>query len=165
MIILCGQSPVNLSVNSPFILSSPLLFFPLLIPIYIYSVLWSFMLFFKLRPLMMLASLSAIAKRRPSFYGHILPVLLCLDPASSVIKGVQLPGGHHALKNAFVACLKCTHSSAAPVFFCLWMHCWLFISFAYPCKLLFDSDLPTIILLLILIFHLILSSALYIINI
>lgn len=64
---------------------------------------------------MMLISLSAIAKRRPSFYGRILPVLLCLDPASSVIKGVQVPGAHHALKNAFVACLKCTHSSAAPV--------------------------------------------------
>lgn len=64
--------------------------------------------------IVLINSLSAIAKRRPSFYGRILPVLLCLDPASSVIKGVQVPGGHHALKNAFVACLKCTHSSAAP---------------------------------------------------
>ncbi|KAH7677881.1 symplekin protein [Dioscorea alata] len=59
-------------------------------------------------------SLSAIAKKRPSFYGRILPVLLCLDPASSVIKGVQVPGAHHALKNAFVACLNCTHASAMP---------------------------------------------------
>ncbi|KAL0926265.1 hypothetical protein M5K25_002481 [Dendrobium thyrsiflorum] len=59
-------------------------------------------------------SLSVIAKRRPSFYGRILPVLLSLDPELSVIKGVQVPGAHHALKNAFMACLQCTHSSAAP---------------------------------------------------
>ncbi|KAF0908600.1 hypothetical protein E2562_026648 [Oryza meyeriana var. granulata] len=58
-------------------------------------------------------SLSAIAQRRPSFYGRILPVLLSLDPASSVIK-VQVPGAFHALKSAFAACLKCTHSSAEP---------------------------------------------------
>lgn len=64
--------------------------------------------------IVLINSLSAIAKRRPSFYGRILPVLLCLDPASSVIKGVQVPGAHHALKNAFMACLNCTHSSAAP---------------------------------------------------
>ncbi|XP_006658175.1 symplekin [Oryza brachyantha] len=58
-------------------------------------------------------SLSAIAQRRPSFYGRILPVLLSLDPASSIIK-VQVPGAFHALKSAFAACLKCTHSSAEP---------------------------------------------------
>uniref|UniRef100_A0A0D9X398 Symplekin C-terminal domain-containing protein n=1 Tax=Leersia perrieri TaxID=77586 RepID=A0A0D9X398_9ORYZ len=58
-------------------------------------------------------SLSAIAQRRPSFYGRILPVLLSLDPASSTIK-VQVPGAFHALKSAFAACLKCTHSSAEP---------------------------------------------------
>uniref|UniRef100_A0A0E0EGI0 Symplekin n=1 Tax=Oryza meridionalis TaxID=40149 RepID=A0A0E0EGI0_9ORYZ len=58
-------------------------------------------------------SLSAIAQRRPAFYGRILPVLLSLDPASSIIK-VQVPGAFHALKSAFAACLKCTHSSAEP---------------------------------------------------
>ncbi|KAJ4793080.1 HEAT repeat-containing protein [Rhynchospora pubera] len=60
-------------------------------------------------------SLSAIAQRRPSFYGRILPVLLCLDPSSSLLmKEVQIPGAFHALKNAFSECLKCTHSSAEP---------------------------------------------------
>ncbi|CAM0151620.1 unnamed protein product [Urochloa decumbens] len=58
-------------------------------------------------------SLSAIAQRRPSFYGRILPVLLSLDPASSIIK-LRVPGAFHALKSAFTACLKCTHSSAEP---------------------------------------------------
>ncbi|KAJ1699001.1 hypothetical protein LUZ63_007513 [Rhynchospora breviuscula] len=60
-------------------------------------------------------SLSAIAQRRPSFYGRILPVLLCLDPSSSLLmKEMQIPGAFHALKNAFSECLKCTHSSAEP---------------------------------------------------
>jgi symplekin len=58
-------------------------------------------------------SLSAIAQRRPSFYGRILPVLLSLDPASSIIK-LRVPGAFHALKSAFSACLECTHSSAEP---------------------------------------------------
>ncbi|KAF8680719.1 hypothetical protein HU200_045560 [Digitaria exilis] len=58
-------------------------------------------------------SLSAIAQRRPSFYGRILPVLLSLDPSSSIIK-LRVPGAFHALKSAFSACLKCTHSSAEP---------------------------------------------------
>ncbi|VAH41627.1 unnamed protein product [Triticum turgidum subsp. durum] len=58
-------------------------------------------------------SLSAIAQRRPSFYGRILPVLLSLDPANTIIK-VQVPGAFHALKSAIDACLKCTHSSAEP---------------------------------------------------
>ncbi|VAH25854.1 unnamed protein product [Triticum turgidum subsp. durum] len=58
-------------------------------------------------------SLSAIAQRRPSFYGRILPVLLSLDPANTIIK-VQIPGAFHALKSAIDACLKCTHSSAEP---------------------------------------------------
>ncbi|XP_024312519.1 symplekin isoform X2 [Brachypodium distachyon] len=59
------------------------------------------------------SSLSAIAQRRPSFYGRILPVLLSLDPTNAIIK-VQVPGAFHALKSAFDACLKCTHSSAEP---------------------------------------------------
>lgn len=64
---------------------------------------------------MFVTSLSAIAKKRPAFYGRILPVLLGLDPSFSVIKGVRVPGVHHALKNAFLTCLNCTHLAAAPV--------------------------------------------------
>ncbi|XP_058110235.1 uncharacterized protein LOC131253301 isoform X3 [Magnolia sinica] len=64
--------------------------------------------------IILINSLSAIAKKRPLFYGRILPVLLGLDPSCSVIKGVQVSGAHHALKNAFLACLKCTHPGAAP---------------------------------------------------
>ncbi|KAG8504240.1 hypothetical protein CXB51_002593 [Gossypium anomalum] len=33
---------------------------------------------------------------------------------SFVIKGVHVYGAHHALKNALLSCLKCTHPSAAP---------------------------------------------------
>ncbi|XP_074283035.1 uncharacterized protein LOC141607581 [Silene latifolia] len=58
--------------------------------------------------------LSAIAIKRPSFYGRILPVLLGLDPSNSVIKGLHAYGVQHALKNAFLSCLKCTHPSAIP---------------------------------------------------
>ena len=54
-------------------------------------------------------SLSAIASKRPAFYGRILPVLLGLDPSSSSGKGV-----HHALKSAFLSCLNCTHPGAVP---------------------------------------------------
>ncbi|XP_043695297.1 symplekin isoform X2 [Telopea speciosissima] len=64
--------------------------------------------------IVLINSLSAIAKKRPAFYGRILPVLLGLDLSSSVIKGVRFCGAHHALKNAFVSCLKCTHPGAAP---------------------------------------------------
>lgn len=64
--------------------------------------------------IVLINSLSTIAKTRPSFYGRILPVLFSLDPEISVVKGVQVPGAQHALKNAFTACLQCTHSSAAP---------------------------------------------------
>lgn len=59
-------------------------------------------------------SLSAIAKKRPAFYGRILAVLLGLDSSSSASKGVHVSGVHHALKNAFLSCLKCTHPGAAP---------------------------------------------------
>ncbi|KAA8517805.1 hypothetical protein F0562_015279 [Nyssa sinensis] len=64
--------------------------------------------------IVLINSLSAIANKRPAFYGRILPVLLSLDPSSSVIKGVQISGARHALKNAFFSCLKCTHPGAAP---------------------------------------------------
>lgn len=60
-------------------------------------------------------SLSGIARKRPALYGRILPVLLGLDPSSSANKGVYVSGVHYPLKNAFLACLKCTHPSAVPV--------------------------------------------------
>ncbi|XP_011006561.1 PREDICTED: uncharacterized protein LOC105112532 isoform X3 [Populus euphratica] len=59
-------------------------------------------------------SLAMIAKKRPPCYGRILPVLLGLDPSNSVIEGMHGYGAHHALKNAFLTCLKCNHLGAAP---------------------------------------------------
>ncbi|KAL6336539.1 hypothetical protein AAG906_025089 [Vitis piasezkii] len=59
--------------------------------------------------IVLINSLSVIARKRPSFYGRILPVLLGLDPSSSVIEGVHISGAHHTLRNAFLSCLKCTH--------------------------------------------------------
>ncbi|XP_024187491.1 uncharacterized protein LOC112192134 [Rosa chinensis] len=59
-------------------------------------------------------SLSAIAKNRPAFYGRILPVLLGFDPSTAVINGIRVSGARYALKNAFISCLKCTHQGAAP---------------------------------------------------
>ncbi|XP_076904696.1 uncharacterized protein LOC143560239 [Bidens hawaiensis] len=64
--------------------------------------------------IVLIKSLSEIAKKRPSFYGRILPVLLGLDPSSSAVKVGHVSGVHHALKNAFLTCLKCTHPGAAP---------------------------------------------------
>ncbi|KAM7271711.1 hypothetical protein ACFE04_030925 [Oxalis oulophora] len=64
--------------------------------------------------IVLINSLSTIAKKRPTYYGRILPVLLALDPPTSVIKGVHVTAAHNALKNAFESCLECTHSSAAP---------------------------------------------------
>ncbi|GAB2262628.1 hypothetical protein Droror1_Dr00003625 [Drosera rotundifolia] len=58
--------------------------------------------------------LSAIAKKRPSFYGRILPVLLGLDPSNSAVKTAHVYGVQQALKNAFVSCLWCKHPSATP---------------------------------------------------
>ncbi|PIA32259.1 hypothetical protein AQUCO_04500095v1 [Aquilegia coerulea] len=62
----------------------------------------------------LIKSLSAIAKKRPAFYGRILPVLLGLDPPMSVIKGVRFAGVHHTLRNVFLSCLTCTNPGAAP---------------------------------------------------
>ncbi|KAL8516577.1 hypothetical protein ACS0TY_015007 [Phlomoides rotata] len=63
--------------------------------------------------IVLIKSLLAVARKRPAFYGRILPVLLGLDPSSSVSKGMHLAGVHHALKNAFESCLNCTHPGAA----------------------------------------------------
>lgn len=73
--------------------------------------------FYSLLCLIYYFSLSAIAKKRPAFYGRILPVLLGLSPSSSTDNGVHVSGAYHALKNAFLMCLKCTHPGAAPVLF------------------------------------------------
>lgn len=62
-------------------------------------------------------SLSTIARRRPAFYGRILPVLLGLDRSGTIFNGLHAPGVHYALKNAFLTCLKCTHPGALPVKF------------------------------------------------
>ncbi|KAK6943128.1 Symplekin/Pta1, N-terminal [Dillenia turbinata] len=64
--------------------------------------------------IVLINTLSAIATKRPAFYGRVLPVLLGLDPLGSVIKGLHISGENHALKNAFLSCLKCTHPGAAP---------------------------------------------------
>lgn len=64
--------------------------------------------------IVLIKSLSAIAIDRPTFYGRILPVLLSLEPSSSVVNGVCVSAAHLALKNAFLACSKCSHPNAAP---------------------------------------------------
>ncbi|XP_045833807.1 symplekin isoform X2 [Trifolium pratense] len=64
--------------------------------------------------IVLIKSLSAIAIDRPAFYGRILPVLLSLEPSSSVVSGVCVSAAHLALKKAFLTCTKCTHPSAAP---------------------------------------------------
>lgn len=72
-------------------------------------------------PLLLYAftSLSAIAVKRPSFYGRVLPVLLGLDPSNSVVKELHAYGVQNALKTAFLSCLKCAHPSATPVIYCV----------------------------------------------
>ncbi|XAR50837.1 hypothetical protein NMG60_11005286 [Bertholletia excelsa] len=64
--------------------------------------------------IVLINSLSSIAQKRPAFYGRILPVLLGLDLSSSTDKGMCVFGTRHALKNAFLSCLKCSHPGAAP---------------------------------------------------
>lgn len=95
------------------------------------SVLWLFSCF----PLWYFPSLSAIAKDRPTFYGRILPVLLGLEPTRSVVNGICVTAVHHALRKAFLTCLKCTHPSAAPVFN-LDQHVWI----SWLCDLIIYSS-------------------------
>ncbi|XP_038881528.1 uncharacterized protein LOC120073030 isoform X2 [Benincasa hispida] len=64
--------------------------------------------------IVLINSLSTIAKKRPAFYGRILPVLLGLDRSGTIFNGLHAPGVHYALKNAFLNCLKCTHPGALP---------------------------------------------------
>eukprot|EP00257_Ricinus_communis_P020865 XP_015580215.1 uncharacterized protein LOC8265046 isoform X1 [Ricinus communis] len=64
--------------------------------------------------IVLINSLATIAKKRPPYYGRILPVLLGLGPSGSGIEVMHAPGSNHALENAFLTCLKCTHPGAAP---------------------------------------------------
>ncbi|KAH8955472.1 hypothetical protein BDL97_08G140600 [Sphagnum fallax] len=59
-------------------------------------------------------SLAGIAKRRPSMFGRILPVLLSLAPDCEPIKGGQVASVIHALKTAFLSLLKCSQPAALP---------------------------------------------------
>eukprot|EP01018_Ginkgo_biloba_P004266 Gb_23976 [translate_table: standard] len=59
-------------------------------------------------------SLAAIAKARPALYGRVLPVLLGLGPSCEAVKGGQVASVQLALKNVFLAFLKCTHPGAMP---------------------------------------------------
>lgn len=60
-------------------------------------------------------SLAGIAKRRPSMFGRILPVLLALAPNCEPIKGGQVASVIHSLKSAFLILLKCNQPGAVPV--------------------------------------------------
>jgi symplekin len=62
----------------------------------------------------LLDSLAGIAKRRPSMFGRILPVLLSLAPDCEPIKGGQVASVIHALKTAFLSLLKCSQPAALP---------------------------------------------------
>ncbi|XP_073134260.1 uncharacterized protein [Henckelia pumila] len=64
--------------------------------------------------IVLIKSLSAIARKRPAFYGRILPVLLGLDPSVAASEDFHISGSRHALKNAFECCLTCTHPGAVP---------------------------------------------------
>ncbi|WCJ28032.1 HEAT repeat-containing protein [Euphorbia peplus] len=64
--------------------------------------------------IVLINSLATVAKRRPPYYGRILPVLLGLGPSGAAIEVMHVSGANHALKNAFLTCLKCTHPGAAP---------------------------------------------------
>ncbi|XP_010543210.1 PREDICTED: uncharacterized protein LOC104816196 isoform X2 [Tarenaya hassleriana] len=63
--------------------------------------------------IVLINSLSSVAKKRPAYCGRILPVLLSFDPPAFV-KGVNAAAAHRALKTVFLYCLKCTHPTAAP---------------------------------------------------
>ncbi|XP_065852529.1 uncharacterized protein [Euphorbia lathyris] len=64
--------------------------------------------------IVLINSLATVAKRRPPYYGRILPVLLGLGPSGSVNEVMRASGANHALRNAFLTCLKCTHPGATP---------------------------------------------------
>lgn len=57
-------------------------------------------------------SLASIAKRRPAMYGLVLPALTRLGPICEGIRGPQRASVVHAVKNALLNLLRCTHSGA-----------------------------------------------------
>eukprot|EP00250_Pteridium_aquilinum_P020689 c24907_g1_i2 orf=865-4929(-) len=57
-------------------------------------------------------SLASIAKRRPALYGLILPAMTRLGSICEGIRGPQRPSVVHAVKNALLNLLRCTHSGA-----------------------------------------------------
>ncbi|KAG0626679.1 hypothetical protein M758_2G143300 [Ceratodon purpureus] len=59
-------------------------------------------------------SLAGIAKRRPSMFGRILPVLLALAPNCEPIQGSQIASVVHELKSAFLSLLKSNQPGALP---------------------------------------------------
>ncbi|KAK4742576.1 hypothetical protein SAY87_000577 [Trapa incisa] len=63
--------------------------------------------------IVLLNSVSAVAKKRPAFYGRILPVFLGLHPTSHVVNGVHIYGTRHSLKCALLSCLESKHPGAA----------------------------------------------------
>ncbi|KAK4748216.1 hypothetical protein SAY87_014802 [Trapa incisa] len=64
--------------------------------------------------IVLLNSVSAVAKKRPAFYGRILPVLLGLHPTSHIVNGVHIYGTRHSLKCALLSCMESKHPGAAP---------------------------------------------------
>ncbi|CAK9233640.1 unnamed protein product [Sphagnum troendelagicum] len=64
--------------------------------------------------IVLINSLAGIAKRRPSMFGRILPVLLALAPDCESIKGGQVASVIHTLKTAFLSLLKCSQPGALP---------------------------------------------------
>ena len=60
-------------------------------------------------------SLASIAKRRYATYGRILPALIGLGPICEEMKGPQRASVIHAVKNALLSLLKCTHSGVGLV--------------------------------------------------
>uniref|UniRef100_A0A7I4D0A7 Symplekin n=1 Tax=Physcomitrium patens TaxID=3218 RepID=A0A7I4D0A7_PHYPA len=59
-------------------------------------------------------SLAGIAKKRPSMFGRILPVLLALAPNCEPIQGSQIASVIHELKSAFLNLLKSNQPGALP---------------------------------------------------
>ncbi|KAH7841057.1 hypothetical protein Vadar_025042 [Vaccinium darrowii] len=64
---------------------------------------------------MIIVLINSYCEEKTFLYGRILPVLFGLEPSSFVNKGFRVSGAHHALKNACICCLNCTHPGAAPV--------------------------------------------------
>eukprot|EP00850_Spirogloea_muscicola_P005600 SM000026S08849 [mRNA] locus=s26:63028:70962:- [translate_table: standard] len=65
--------------------------------------------------IVVIQSLSSIARQRVAFFGRVAPVLLALAPGCEVMRGgAQVASVVHALKASLVALLKCTNAGAMP---------------------------------------------------